>query len=372
MRYIEIAGTPSVMGRMRGTNLQEYIASRLDQCRDAIRTSGRSVDTVVSLCARHREQIALVPDLMAEIEGIAEGAKLTLENLLLLYFGERLVSTEPGRGWLGRAEECSVFGRSYRDHAAMIHNYVGKTADVPLDYQEGWSVVAAYPKDGYAYVSCGFFPEFPGGTDAMNEVGLAIVGAGVPTRDGWNAVSARRIEGFPTRLHSSLILRTCDRAREAAEYFSQTPGDLFGSNRILADRTSILLLEASHQRANVVRPSSGYIAASTIFSSSTMSGISADRNEDPGGFLRQSRLEELLSGQVTRVADVMGFAADHKNGPGNRSICRHGPLMHTLGAVTFDIRAGDMWVASGRPCTARWTQVPSAVSSKLRRGARTI
>jgi hypothetical protein len=89
------------------------------------------------------------------------------------------------------------------------------------------------------------------------------------------------------------------------------------------------------------------------------------------------RCTELLKAKEGRLApaDLIEFSADHANGPGLNSICRHSPNFKdetSQSSQVAEIDAADptktrVWLALGKPCWA-WREPGGPIAVDMRFG----
>ena len=92
--------------------------------------------------------------------------------------------------------------------------------------------------------------------------------------------------------------------------------------------------------------------------------------EDVSSYCRLVRCTELLKAKQGRLApdDFIAFSADHANGPGLNSICRHSPEVRdetSQSAQVAQIDAANpaktrVWLALGKPCWA-WREAGGSI-----------
>ena len=348
------------MGHQRGSQLIEIIQRKLEEQLVTLRNLGHSISDVRALTGRFADPIQTsFPNIWDEMHGIADGAQISLDDLVFLNFRDMVLPAKPGEGWwMGRSTECTVFA-SQVVNSPDGHNraLVCKNADVPMGYQDYWTVVKATPATGNAYVAASFFPEMPGGTEGMNAGGFCGTGAGVFTWDGYAMISGSDRFGIPVIMLYGEMLRRCLGVDDAVQFLTGAYTGPWGRNCLITDRTGkIVLLEKSTSRSNVAYSGPGPVAAATVFRSKEMAHLSASPAENPSGHGRARRVMQLLEsrGRRLRRQDFAVIAADHGAGDPNQEVCRHASVMQSLGCVIFDPLNSEMWTLSGRPCQKQY------------------
>jgi hypothetical protein len=247
MRTITLSGTPRERGRIHGETLRgaihEHMAHWSAVCRQKTGLSPLAYldkfynDTDFLPAARR-----LTPDLVAEVEGIAEGAALPFE----LVFIRQLSDEEP---WyrkclqLGIAvrEHCSALGVRSRDGRP---NLIGQNMDTPR-YYEGFQLLARIREPDGETEALVFTLTGKLSLCGMNNHGLAICCNSLPQ------MSFNRC-GLPEDfiVRRVLQLRT---VREAMIFMQSIP-HASGQNYILGGPDGVLDLECSANRVEVWNP----------------------------------------------------------------------------------------------------------------------
>jgi predicted choloylglycine hydrolase len=308
LRIIEVHGSPYEMGRQRGSQLIRIIQRRLQQQLVTLRDLGHSISEIRALTGRFAEPIqAAFPNIWDEMRGIADGARISLDDLMFLNFRDMVLPAKPGEGWwTGRSMECTIFASQVAD---LPHGYtrvlVCKNADVPVDYQDYWTIVKATPTMGNAYVAVSGFPEMPGGSEGMNADGLCGGGAGVFTWDGYAMACGSDRFGIPGIMLYGEMLTRCHGVDDAVQFLTGVHTGPWGRNCLITDRIGeIVLLEKSTSRSNVAYSGPGPIAAATVFQSKRMAHLSASPLEDPSGHGRARRVMQLQQSPRTTGQEI--------------------------------------------------------------------
>jgi isopenicillin-N N-acyltransferase like protein len=261
------------------------------------------------------------PSLTDELDGLAAGAGVSLEDLAVLTCFEEV--------WPEHLNACVSFvaGR-YFMHAEM---WVAGHDDV--------SVIVAEPDEGPAFVSpscAGFLPA----------VGLSSAGFAQGI-DSLTAADDRA--GIPRLIVScaSLGAESLDDAVNAALVQNRAGGYahlLATAGRRLAVETSAT---TSAQINDCAAHTNHYLEASPP-------GI----HENPGSHVLLERARWLIANKAPKdLEDCARLLADHGSKP---SICLHSETERGDGTVfgmACDLVTGDVLVSDGRPCESRWHPV---------------
>jgi isopenicillin-N N-acyltransferase-like protein len=329
------SGGPRSLGRAQGEAFAEPIAGALGFYRELADRKqmdvGAMVDSAHACLDVARGQ---VPDLVAELEGLAEGAGVALDEVALLNCLEEVwdfdaCTTMIHGPWLMHAEQWYAG-----------HSHVG--------------VVVAQPDDGPGFVSptcAGFL-----GAVGMNASGFA---QGI---DSLGATDDRT--GIPRVLVSRLALgaRGLDGAIRAACIPGRAGG--YAHTLVTSDRRVVVETTALEQRL-VESPS-----AHTNHHLAPDPPPTASRGSR-GSRARLERAAALLAEAPPKsFADCARLLADHDSSP--QSICEHEEGFDGSGTVfgmVCDLASGRMLVSDGPPCSNRWEEleVPGFTSAEVAR-----
>lgn len=195
----------------------------------------------------------VVPELIEEIRGFADGGKYDYENILTHALT------------LGRCPGCTVFavgGMHTRDRKTLFaRNYDGP------EFFQHFDLYKTYPKGYYSHMGC-VFDMIVGREDGINEKGLAIATTGVrgkyTSRPGvWDHIAVRA------------VLDNCGNTEEAASLLKELP-HLWTKNFLVADSRNIMVVEAAQQGVNVIRPENGFGVITNHFTSEEMKRFNDD------------------------------------------------------------------------------------------------
>ncbi|MEO8323393.1 MAG: C45 family peptidase [Actinomycetota bacterium] len=323
LTVVRASGSPREIGRAQGAGTAEGIAAALRFYGDLgpdMRALGATATPYID-AAR-----AALPDLVEELEGLAQGAGVTFEEIAFLNCMEEV--------WDFEACTTMVHGR-YFLHAEQW--YAG---------HDHVAVVFAAPDRGPGFVSptcSGFLPAvgvsasgFAQGIDSLtaddNTVGISRV---MLSR---NPLSAR---GFDAAVAAT---DTPDRAGGYAHVF------------VTASRTAVV--ETSALWRGVV--SDAHAHTNHYLISNAPSGSASK-----GSQARLARAEQLLiEAPPVSLEDCARLLGDHESIP--QSICLHEHGSHASGTVfgiACDLSTGRLIVSDGPPCEGRWQtfEVPDFV-----------
>jgi len=298
---------------------------------------------------------------LAEIDGIAEGAGLSPEDILALNVRTEIMAL----GWTGGP----VTGRR-SDGCTGIALLPARTASGSALFAQTWDwlvhtvgtlvVLEVERDDGPSYVTvveAGLIAKI-----GLNSSGLAVGTNFLLTRaDG-------RTDGVPYHL----TLRSLLDAESLPDAFRRLQGmpRASSANYLLvhADGVAVDVESApgGPDELHLNHPVDGVLAHANHYRAA---GVQADLSmvTTPDSPFRQDRVEQLVAESDARldVGRVQSILADHASFP--RSICAHGDLRRpeveretTACALIVQPASRQMWLSDGNPCAATWRELETA------------
>jgi isopenicillin-N N-acyltransferase-like protein len=339
--YLEVSGTPFELGCQHGELAREQVRGFADYL---LRTAGASRNRV--LAATHRFLPLFqrhCPTLLEEARGLAEGARVTFEEALLLQIRGEIA------GVLG-AEGCTTFAVEGR-HTTSGGILIGQTSDMAPELEQYFLVLRLTPSEGPRILMWTFAGQL--GYHGLNEYGVAhfansLAGGPLPaTRPGG-------LPHYPVKR----CLYECRTREEVLEHWRRLPVCSSGNYMLAAGDPAIFDVEATPAGMAVLEASEGFLAHANHFLSAEFRTPETDAQSLPDSFLRQERMTALLRARAGSidVAALKAILSDHQHHP--QSICRHeGPgtgRMSTVAGLIAEPGAGRLHVARGQPCRGDW------------------
>jgi isopenicillin-N N-acyltransferase like protein len=324
------------MGRLQGEAFAPGIAAALAFYRDLAVASGTDLEAVAAQALPYLDAARRsLPDVVEELEGLGEGAAITLEDALVLNCIEEV--------W--PADACTT----------LVHGPFLLHAEQWYSRHSDIGVVVAEPDDGPAFVSptcAGFLPA----------VGVSSAGFA----QGIDSLSASddRI-GIPRVLVSRVALGAP--GPTAAVAAACTQGRAGGYAHVLAGSQRRVTVETSATRHALIDDVDAHTNHPL---SAALTSISPPAR--PGSSARLERARWLLEhAPPTSLEDCTRILADHVGRP--ETICLHeeGPdAARTVFGMACDISSGRLLVSDGSPCEGAWEEfaVPSSTAEARRVG----
>lgn len=232
MHEITLKGTARERGFQQGQALGKLIRELFGQCpiwlgdmphERVAKIRDNMVNSLKSLC----------PEMVEELEGIAEGSGMPFDDVCTLNF----VSA------IGALNGCTnVIVLNTKEGQVLA-----KTSDIGSDYAY-YSIQRVEPEHGYSYfaiswVGC-LWAEV-----GINSAGLAVGSGSAPTMPG------QRGEGIPTLEYPRVILERCSTVAEAIQFCQDSPMVGKGLNIALVDGAGqAAVVEKSGTKFAVRRP----------------------------------------------------------------------------------------------------------------------
>jgi len=273
---------------------------------------------------------AIYPQFVAELEGIAEGANVSFEELFLVMCEELWAPA----AWRG-CTDFAARGRATVNGATLLAH----TNDRP-PWTEDEMVILK--------VQAGDEPEFLGvstggvGYSAgFNAAGIVLTG---------NELACNDIRpGVPR----TLIVRAILAARRLGEALDACllPQRASNYNNIIADaHGEVYSMEGSATDCEAIYIADDILAHANHYVSPAMRQYEADRNTIGNSILRHNRALRLLRDNFGRLSPELfqTLLADHANYPA--SICKHDGESVTVFSMIVNPAERRAWIGHGRPC----------------------
>jgi len=340
--YLETRGTPRERGRQQGEHFRRRIRSALEARRAAPRgdadaeKEARFADNVRAYLS------ADFPAMLEEIEGMAQGADVSFQEMLAYH------------NWLDLAAkvgQCSSV--AFSGNALLM----GKTHDICAHQRAASLIHHMTLEDGRRAISLGL-----AGTvwcaGGMNSDGLAF-GANSTPRPLHPPSTGMFIQ---TALHA--VLLGCATTDAAVRMLRETPWTGKGSNIVLADANGRLAaVGKAGEQSELETRQIGWLFRTNHYMTDALREACVPSHDPDKGYNPKydsslRRMEEFAAITRTRsycsIEDMFEVLSHHLPRAGGTlmgSICRHAePPGETLLAVAADISNGRFYVTGTYPC----------------------
>jgi isopenicillin-N N-acyltransferase like protein len=335
---VRVRGEARDRGRAVGAALAEPIHGSLAFYRRILERRGMGPDDLQRLLTPYREAWAgALPHLLAEVDGIVEGAEAPWWEVFAVNAFEELEAMFPEPAAIDR---CTAFAVSGPGGTVLAHNeqwYAGDAGNV--------AVIVAEPDEGPAFASPTVVACLP--AVGMNASGMA---------QGVTSLSHRHDgEGVPRVPVSRHALQATDpedahrrvtlpRRSGGYGYVVAEAGGWTSTFETTATAVAQLRGDASHTNHYLAPP------------------LAEGGDVSAGSVSRLERLRELLAERDPRTPeDAMAILRDHEGEP--QAICVHPePDDEESAAIVFSmvchLESRRMWVAAGQPCVEPFDEIP--------------
>jgi isopenicillin-N N-acyltransferase like protein len=324
-----ISGKPRERGRRYGQAFQEPIRAFLDRELYGRFTKGEITrDRMLRYAGQcSREIRSYSPVIMEELEGIAEGSGLEVEELVLMNLHEEMGHA----GALPSVPHCTAFAAGPPD-TADGRAYVGQTWDW-MQSVYGLSSMLLWKRPEGPDLLAYAYPGLWAGA-GLNSRGIALCWTSAGSGDPRAGIPSYAL--LTQMLYQESLKEAAEEARRArpAGFFTFVLGD--GEGRLLNVEGSPQEVAVEFGRGRMSRVGYG-------------SRQMTRTPEQPIDLHPQCRrMADLLAGSKGKLdrAALQGFCGDHQS-----TICKH---PGTLDAMLFDCTGREAWVARGPGCSGRW------------------
>lgn len=344
--FYRFSGTHREIGHQYGKTCEALIRRHLELVRNRLRTNFDVPSNVVEeIALKYQPYIEkYAPFLAEEIQGLSEGAEITLGEAYLLQVRAEL------NHYFMPHNECTTFAIDSNgtvDGAPII----GQNADLPAFYKEIGVVIEFVPDEGPAHLM--LTPAGQISYIGINNKGLGVF-ANYINCEGWR-------EGLPRYMFSRTALNT-ESVEEATEVLSKV---YRGSARnvIMLDKNDGMVdIELTPTKVGRIEPKNGILAHSNHFiSTDLLDEERATGKKLKNSQLRLSRMTQLLEENYGKlsVEKMQEILRDRENYP--NCICQtpgdeshQAPGEKTQDVITFasviaEPTKGQLWIAIGPP-----------------------
>jgi len=333
-REIEVSGEPLELGRQIGEAAGEEVRGFCSMAMDRVRLTTRISNDKAMEVARKSTTFAEAyrPDLVEELRGVAQAAKVTLDDLMLIQVRNQLAPEE--------SEGCTSLSAMVGDHGVVAQNWDNDPALDPFTV-----VITRRPAGKPAYISCG-----QAGLIAYMGFNEEGVGACVNTLP-----APSRGIGAPHyfTLRELFEASSLDQAAEAIRRAERA----IPVNIMLTTPQGPADIEATIDNVYVLRPeSSDRIYHTNHCLHKDIAHYNDIFPELIESHFRTDRVQQIFNappGQAG-VEHMKQVLSDHENHP--TSICRHAnddPLFgfwETVFSIICEPSEGRMHISRGTPC----------------------
>jgi Acyl-coenzyme A:6-aminopenicillanic acid acyl-transferase len=338
LRTLKLWGSPAELGRRHGQSLGADIRvlrralltylARISLYAGALPLFGALI------CLARGFWSHIPPHLRDEMAGIATGADLGLNSLLVINVIDDLANNSP------RCSALAVGGCRTTDGAYLM----GRNLDYPLftEYLSQFQTLFRLePRQGQPLVSLAW-PGYVGICTGMNYAGVALAQLSAMSRE-------RTLKGIPAALRYRQALETGETVSAVAARVLNSPGTI-GNNLLLCGPQEALVLELSARHGEMRHPHHGVLTTTNHFQSPVMqerkgrfplpppySSLSAYHFSEAYSQARNQRLQHLARDRQVGQEDLQRILADAQVANAGTAVC-----------AIFSPAERLLWVARGQ------------------------
>lgn len=327
--FVEAKGTNYDIGVAIGESLREKLIQHSENVHEIFSKISQE---------KKKHMIALTkylihghfPRYFKELKGMADAANLSIEDIVLMGSEETIFNQ--------CKEKCSTFAFSCKGRSFLAHN-----EDWAPGYEDMLYIVKAKPDEGNAFLSLSYIGSLGGTSVALSSAGIAFSGNSILT--GYNQ------PGIP----KSIILRgqiDATTLKEFEKLATYVPRAIPNHSMAIDCEGKIISVEVAldKQRESYFE---GYFAHTNhpIFE-----GIShLEKEECKNSKERLRNINDLFSKDIISRKNIEMLLKSHGQG----GLCRHAASddyndVQTIASVIVDVKKGQMMIAKGNPCSAKY------------------
>jgi len=337
LKFVELTGESSfTRGLTLGKRISEVCIHNLSFLRQKLADAGLSVEDGLKLALENEKVMAdHFPELLEEIRGLAEGARLPYRSILL----------ETAFPFMANASsQCTVVcvsGPTTTDGMPIV----GRNYDFLLDFRRCNQLRIVSGK-GKKFSFVGGTVTILGVEEGLNSAGLFVGDAGLEPKE----LSSSR--GLSSRQVMQLVLENCDSVETAIDFILQIPkfSHNAGTCYLLADKKEAVVMEMGLNKSCVRKSEEDVLVASNAFLTPMMKEM---KPPEPTAFTRYEFARKYFHEKRGKVKEksMRELLLDH-----SVPVCVHNEI-NTLRSVTAKTNERRMLVADGYPCSARFEEI---------------
>jgi isopenicillin-N N-acyltransferase-like protein len=344
---VYLRGTPYQQGRQLGEAAAELIRENVERASELCQKIGAGFElTAYNAMTRRNERFVerVYPELLEEIQGVAETSGIAYEDLLHLNLNTDVAYA---RAYAMVLDCTQVVARG----SATLDGktYIAKTRDLTRGPVR--QVLLHREFDDGSYRN-----EIQTAGQMTLPVGVNSYSVAVGTSGQWSARVVVDLARGDTAWHIpnlQPVLRYARSADEALDMVREQPR-VAGMNMTLADANKAYALEITDSEVHVFEPEDGILVRTNHYLSPALQHLAPTVEENRGTFDRYARAWEMASrhrGELG-IHDMLRIMSDHSDPP-VESICRHGGgegVGKTYAAMVICPEDRAMWALFGNPC----------------------
>lgn len=336
LKFIELRGKSSfARGLALGKVIKDICIYDLSFLKQKLAEKGLTLEYGLRLAMENERVMAKhFPELLEEIQGLAEGSQLPYNSILL----------ETAFPFTDNTSKCtiiSVFGTITSDKIPIV----GRNYDFLLDFKKCNQLRIVKSKDKRF--------SFLGGTITILGVEKGLNNAGLFVGDaGWEPKEIPSSRGLSSRQIMQLVLENCISVDTAIDFILQTPkfANNAGTCYLLADKKEAVVMEMGLTRSCLRKSEEDILVASNAFLTPMAEEV---KPPESTAFTKHDFARKFLHENKGKVDNrfMREILSDH-----SIPICAHNEIS-TLRSVIAKTNEGKMLIADGQPCTSKFDEI---------------
>jgi|SRR5579862_6216922 len=355
MQRITVHGTPAARGREYGRLSARHVHRSIAAYRDLFEhRAGLDWSTAVARARTFLVDIErFAPESLAEMCGIAEGASVPFDAILVLNCrSELMFAAAPSTGEMQQGE-CTSFAVT-PEASINGHMLLGQNWDWVPFAREVCVMLTVKREDK---------PSFATIVEAgmLAKVGVNAAGLGLCTN---TLVSERDVDRRGVPYHVMLrALLDAESVDDAGRILGSVERAL-SANYLVADKSGRAMnfetIAGGEAEIHATRPHGGLVAHANHFLAPEFSAIDAYVGKSPHSLTRLAAVRrELQASEGLSVKRLQEILRGHEHAP--NGICSHpDPGAHplfarcTVASFVADLTTGEFWFTDGPPCASTY------------------
>jgi len=337
LKFVTLSGGSGfIRGLTLGKLIKDVCVHNLSFLEQKLAEKGLTLEYGLNLALENEKVLAKhFPELLEEIRGIAEGAQLPYNYILLETAFPFAVNASSG------CTVVSAFGPTTSDRIPIV----GRNYDFLLDFKKCNQLrIVTMKKKEFSFV--GGTVTILGVEEGLNNAGLFIGDA------GWQPMELPSSRGLSSRQVMQLVLENCTRVDTAIDFICQTPkfANNAGTCYLLADKREAVIIEMGLTKSCLRKSEEDILVASNAFLTSIAEEI---KPHEPTAFKRYAFAKKYIHENKGKVDKKLmrGLLSDHRV-----PVCAHNEI-NTLRSVIAKTNERRMLVADGHPCTSNFEEI---------------
>jgi len=336
LKYISLSGESGfARGLALGKMIRDVCVHDLSFLEQKLADDGVTMEYGFRLALENERVMAKhFPELLEEIRGVAEGAQLPYNSILL----------ETAYPFTARtSSNCTIISASGTVTTNRM-TIVGRNYDFLLDFRKCNQLRIARKDTGFSFV---------GGTITMLGVEEGLNNAGLFIGDaGWEPKELPLSRGLSSRQVMQLVLENCASVDTAIDFILKTPkfANNAGTCYLLADKREAIVMEMGLTKSCLRESEEGMLVASNVFLTPIAEQI---KPPEPTAFIRYDFARKHLHENKGKVDNkfMRELLSDH-----SIPMCAHNEI-NTLRSVMAKTNEKKMQIADGHPCTSKFEEI---------------